>query len=81
MIRRFTHCQLAPDAIMGGIFAFFWREDPQHVPACAPAQVPSDSEMLLAQIKMERRAALALPPLPSTFAADVAAITGAIPAT
>ena len=46
-----------------------------HLPACC-AQVPSDSEMLLATIKMERRTALAVPPLPSTFVADVAAITG-----
>ncbi|EIE27207.1 PCMT-domain-containing protein [Coccomyxa subellipsoidea C-169] len=40
------------------------------------SQVPSDAEMLLSTIKMERRAQLAIPPLPSTFAADVAAITG-----
>ena len=39
-------------------------------------QVPSDAEMLLSTIKMERKAQLAIPPLPSTFAADVAAITG-----
>lgn len=43
-------------------------------------QVPSDAEMLLSTIKMERKAQLAIPPLPSTFAADVAAITGAHPA-
>ena len=40
-------------------------------------QVPTDSEMLLATLKMERRAMLAIPQLPSTFSADVAAITGA----
>ena len=40
-------------------------------------QVPTDSEMLLATLKMERRAMLAIPQLPSTFPADVAAITGA----
>ncbi|CAL8462859.1 g2393 [Coccomyxa elongata] len=39
-------------------------------------EVPSDAEMLLSTIKMERKAQLAIPPLPSTFAADVAAITG-----
>ena len=37
--------------------------------------------MLLSMIKMERRAQLAIPPLPSTFAADLAAITGAALAT
>ena len=42
-------------------------------------QVPTDSELLLAALKMERRAKLAIPQLPSTFSADVAAITGAIP--
>ena len=45
----------------------------------AAVQVPSDAEMLLSRIKMERRSQLAIPPLPSTFAADVAAITGAAP--
>ena len=40
--------------------------------------MPSDSEMLLATLKMERKAQLAVPPLPSTFAVDVAAITGAL---
>ena len=40
-------------------------------------QVPTDSEMLLATLKMERRVMLAIPQLPSTFSADVAAITGA----
>ena len=39
--------------------------------------MPTDSEMLLATLKMERRAMLAIPQLPSTFSADVAAITGA----
>jgi hypothetical protein len=36
-----------------------------------------DSDVLLSTIKMERKAALAPPQLPSSFAADVAAITGA----
>ncbi|CAL5223332.1 g5831 [Coccomyxa viridis] len=39
-------------------------------------EVPTDSELLLAALKMERRAKLAIPQLPSTFSADVAAITG-----
>lgn len=42
-------------------------------------QVPTDSEVLLSTIKMERKAQLAVPPLPSNFAADVAAITGMSP--
>ena len=40
-------------------------------------QVPTDSELLLAALKVERRAKLAIPQLPSTFSADIAAITGA----
>lgn len=40
--------------------------------------MPTDSELLLAALKMERRAKLAIPQLPSTFSADVAAITGVI---
>lgn len=33
---------------------------------------------MLATLKMERRAKLAIPQLPSTYSADVAAITGAM---
>ena len=40
-------------------------------------QVPTDSELLLATLKMERCAKLAIPCLPSTFPADIATIMGA----
>ena len=40
-------------------------------------QVPTDSELLLATLKMERCAKLAIPRLPSTFPADIATILGA----
>ena len=40
-------------------------------------QVPTDSELLLATLKMERCAKLAIPRLPSTFPADIATIIGA----
>lgn len=39
-------------------------------------QVPTDSELLLATLKMERSAKLAIPRLPSTFPADIATIMG-----
>ena len=45
------------------------------VPACA--QLPGDAEVVRAQLRIERRARLAPPALPSSFAADVAEITGA----
>ena len=41
-------------------------------------QVPTDSELLLATLKMERCAKLAIPRLPSTFPADIATIIGAL---
>jgi hypothetical protein len=44
-------------------------------PACA--QLPGDAEVVRAQLRIERKARLAPPALPSSFAADVAEITGA----
>ena len=44
--------------------------------ACA-AQLPGDAEVVRAHLRIERKARLAAPALPSSFAADVAEITGA----
>ena len=41
---------------------------------CGP-QVPNDAEIIMATLKMKRRALTAIPPPPSTYAQDVAAIT------
>lgn len=41
------------------------------------AQLPGDTEVVRAQLRIERKARLAAPALPSSFAADVAEITGA----
>lgn len=42
----------------------------------AALQVPSDTDIVLAQLRMERRARTSVPVPPSTFAEDVAGITG-----
>ena len=46
------------------------------LPVLAALQVPSDTEIVLAQLRMERRARTSVPVPPSTFAEDVAGITG-----
>ena len=42
-------------------------------------QVPSDVDVLLATLRLERRARMVPPRPPSTFEADISAITGVAP--
>ncbi len=44
---------------------------------CLAAQLPGDAEVVRAQLRIERKARLAPPAVSSSFAADVAEITGA----
>lgn len=46
--------------------------------SAAGAQLPGDAEVVRAQLRIERKARLSPPSLPSSFASDVAEITGTI---